>query len=74
MTSAAERGDRGCGYLRAAAELTAVDGACAVVRAEKDGLGGLLSAGCPVVEGRDAAGDAAAEARQVAAALVAACR
>ena len=103
----AERGERGCGFLNAAAELAGPDGvapgpddaARAEVRAEKAWLRGLLTAGCAaagcreperlgsqllllldgvagraVVEGREAAAEAAVQARQAADVLLSACR
>jgi AcrR family transcriptional regulator len=49
-----ERGERGCGFLNAAAELTARDVAArAVVQAEKQWLRDLLTAGCAAAGCRD---------------------
>ena len=50
----ADRGERGCGFLNAAAELTEQDaGARAVVQAEKAWLRELLTAGCAAAGCRD---------------------
>ena len=50
----AERGERGCGFLNAAAELTERDAAArAVVRGEKDWLRDLLVTGCVAAGCRD---------------------